>query len=338
MRRSKTLRRVAVVLVLAAVAFLSAQPSQAYLKFGITVGTQPVVLKWARTPVRYFVSDRGVNGVTSSQFEAAVTRAFSTWEAVPTATVSYAFGGFTSAAPGEDDGLSTLGFMDEPTLDRVLASTSFLIDAGTGELLEADIFFNSSFAWSVSASGERNRWDVESVALHEIGHLSGLGHSAIGETEGTGDDRRVASIGAVMFPIALGAGDVSLRRLKADDIAGISDVYPSGRFTQDTGSISGRVTRSGRGVFGAHVLAFDVGDGDLVGNFALGTDGVFSIAGLRPGPHVLRIEPIDDADVESFFGPDEPVDIGFAVKYADRLIIVPRGGDSGAVNITVVGK
>jgi matrixin len=332
------MRRGCAVLVAVLIIFSGAARTLAYLKFGISLGDRQLALKWTRTPVRYFVSDRGTVDISPAQLEAALTRAFATWEAVPTGSISYVFGGFTSAAPGEDDGRSTLGFLSEPTLDRVLASTSYLIDGVTGELLESDIFFNSSFTWSVAAAGERNRWDVESIALHEIGHLSGLGHSAIGETEGESGERRVVSIGAVMFPIALGTGDVSLRTLRSDDVAGISDVYPAGRFTSDTGSISGRVTRLGGGVFGAHVLAFDIARGSLVGNFTLGSDGQFAIAGLRPGPHLIRVEPIDDADVESFFEPEDPVDLGFAVKYVERLVVVPRGGDSGAVDIAVVAK
>ena len=54
-------------------------PAQAYLKFGVRVGTREVTLKWNRTPVRYFVTDRGVAGVSAQQFQAAVTRAFQTW-------------------------------------------------------------------------------------------------------------------------------------------------------------------------------------------------------------------------------------------------------------------
>ena len=203
---------------------------------------------------------------------------------MPTASITYQFGGFTRSLPGEDDGRSTLGFLNEPDLDRVLASTSYLVDDVTGELLESDIFFNSAFPWSVAATGERGRWDLETIALHEIGHFSGLGHSAIGETEMAGGGRRVLSTGAVMFPIALGAGDISGRTLRPDDIAGISDLYPDGDFNDDTGSVSGRVTKNGSGVFGAHVVAFDPRTGEMVGNFTLDTDGQFSIAGPPPGP------------------------------------------------------
>ena len=65
----------------------------------------------------------------------------------------------------------------------MLGETSFLIDEVTGEILESDIVLNSTFPWSVAAGGEAGRHDVESIVLHEVGHLLGLGHSALGETE-----------------------------------------------------------------------------------------------------------------------------------------------------------
>src|SRR5262249_38752535 len=212
-------------------------------------------------------------------------------ESVPTASISYQFGGFTAALPGQDDGLSTLGFLNRPELARVLASTSFLIDTATGELLESDIFFNSAFPWSTAAGGQSGRFDLESIALHEIGHLNGLGHSAIGETELRPEGgRRVLAAEAVMFPIAFAAGSVSARTLRADDIAGISDIYPDNGVADATGSISGRITKDGQGIFGAHVVAFDLSKGELVGNFSLSTDGSFVISRLSPGPHLLRVE------------------------------------------------
>ncbi|MGE3958804.1 MAG: matrixin family metalloprotease [Vicinamibacterales bacterium] len=316
-----------------------ARPAFAYLKFGFDVNGQSHTLKWSAMPVRYYVSDVSVAGVTQSQLQGAVDRAFRTWGSVDTATVRHEFYGFTRSLPGEDDGRTTLGFRNEPALDRVLASTSYLVDGVTGELLESDIFFNSAFPWSVADAGERGRWDVETIALHEIGHLLGLGHSAIGETEmAPGGGRRVLSTGAVMFPIALGSGDIAGRTLQADDRAGISDLYPASGFSRDTGSVSGRVTRNGRGVYGAHIVAFDTRTGELVGNYTLDTEGRFSIAGLRPGPHVLRVEPIDDADTSSFFDDTEPTELDFRTMYYDRLVIVPRGGDSGTAEITVVPR
>ena len=104
-------------------------------------------------------------GVSSSDLQAAVGRAFATWQAVPTASITYQFSGITSAHPLEDDGRSTLGFWTRPDLDRVLASTSLLVDSATGALIESDIFFNSAFPWSVAPAGEAGRYDLETIAL-----------------------------------------------------------------------------------------------------------------------------------------------------------------------------
>lgn len=327
------------VLLLALVLSLARVDSAfAYLKFGYEVNGEARALRWRDAPIVYYISNDAIPNVTIEAFQSAVTRAFDTWDAVPTATTSYRYGGMTAALPGETDGRSTLGFLSEPMLDRVLATTSYVIDGSTGELLEADIFFNSIFPWSAAAVGVTGRWDLETIAVHEIGHLNGLGHSAIGETTVSPGGRRVESSESVMFPIALPAGDVTARVLKADDIAGISDLYPTEAFNRVTGSVSGRVIKGGRGVLGAHVVAFDVSTGEQVASFTLNTSGQFSIAGLRPGPHLLRVEPLDDADLESFLGADVPIDLRFSSMFHDRLVVVPRGGDSGAVTIVVMAK
>jgi hypothetical protein len=91
---------------------------------------------------------------------------------------------------------------------------------------------------------------------------------------------------------------------------------------------------NGVAVNGAHVVAFNPQTGALIGNFS-GTDGTFRIAGLTPGPHVIRVEPIDDADIDSFFDSSSDVDINFAPKFYERIVVAPRGGGSGDIEITV---
>lgn len=328
-------RAIALALVTALVIALPA-PAFAYLKFGLRIGTRLVDVRWNQMPIRYFVNERGVPGVPGSEFREAVRRAFATWQAVPSASIRAEFQGATVASPGDIDQRTTLGFQDRPDLGRVLGATSFILDGTTGEIIESDIFFNTSFAWSTAAAGEAGRVDLESIALHEIGHLLGLGHSGIGETELLPTGRRVIGAGAIMFPIAFTPGNVSDRTVLPDDVAAVIDLYGTTTAKESTGSISGTVTKNGRGVYGAHVVAFSPESGALVGGFSLNASGEFVIAGLEPGPYILRVEPLDDASPDSFFG--GLVDVDFTVTFAARMVVVPRNGSSDAIEIAVRSK
>ena len=162
--------------------------------------------------------------------------------------------------------------------------------------------------------------------------------ASIGETEIRPEGgRRVLSSGAVMFPISLGRGVTADRTLQPDDIAGVSTLYPDGDHENTTGAVSGRIVRNGAGVLGAHVVAFNPRTGELIGGFSLGQGGAFQIAGLTPGAHVIRVEPLDDADVDSFFSPTG-IDVDFLVTFHSRLVVAPTGGASERFDVAVRPK
>jgi hypothetical protein len=330
-------RRAARLVVVVVAVFALQQPAAGYLKFGFRIGDRTVDVKWGQQPVRYFVTERDVAGVTAADFRAAVARAATTWQGAEGAQIAFEFMGTTGAPPGIIDGRTTLGFLDRPDLDRVLGATSLLLDSTTGSIIEADVFFNTRFPWSVAPAGDTGRVDLESVVLHELGHLIGLGHSALGETERTSaGTRRVIASGAVMFPIAMSPGTIADRVLQPDDKAGVADIYPAGNRAGSAGSVQGRVTKNGQGVYGAHVVAFNPATGALIGGFTLSANGEFVIAGLDPGPHVLRVEPLDDGEVESFI--TGPVDVDFVATYGPRMVVAPAGGSSAPIEIAVSGK
>ena len=326
-------------LVVVIIAFVLAPGLRGYLKFGVQVGDRMVGLQWTRQPIRYAVTSRDVTGVSAAQLQTAVAHAFAEWDRPANVAIASQFQGFTTAEPFNDDATSVIGFRSRPELDRTLGATTFVIDDTTGEILEADIFLNSAFTWSVAANGEANKFDVESVVVHEMGHFLGLGHSALGETElRSGGGRTVLGKRAVMFPIAYPAGSIADRTLQADDVSGITDIYGDATAQRDLGAIQGRVTLNGAGVFGAHVTAFNPATGELVSGFTLTDQGEFVIGALTPGRYIVRVEPLDDADVDGFFESDTPVNINFQVAYYSRQVAVPAGGAGPAIAIKVKSK
>lgn len=320
------------------VALFATAGLDAYLKLGYQLNGSIVTLKWPGS-VGYRVTSRDITGVTAAQLQTTVANAFDEWASPGNVAVSSQFLGFTGVEPDLKDRLTVVGFRSRPDLDRTLGATSFEFDSVTGQFIGADIFINSFFEWSVAPNGESGKFDLESVMVHEVGHLLGLGHSALGETEPrTGGGRTVLGKRAVMFPIAYPRGNVLDRTLQADDRAGITDIYGDQQSRRDLGAIAGRVTLNGTGVFGAHVAAFNSATGELYGGFTLNDRGDFVIDGLPPGVYIVRVEPLDDADADGFFDDDSPPNLNFRATYFSKQVAVPRGGTSGSIEVKVKAK
>jgi hypothetical protein len=326
-----------VSLAVTAVALTLTAPASAYLRLGVSTNTGIVGSKWT-TSIQYFISNVGVPGVSPSELQGAVQRSFQSWASTQDVSIAFHFMGFTNTPPNSGDGVTVIGFQPHTELDRVLGQTQSLADKISGATTESDIFLNSVFDWTVDPNGQSGRFDVQSITTHEIGHLLGLGHSALGETQLIpAGGRSVIAKQAVMFPIAFPAGTTLDRTLQQDDQAGIQDIYGSDAFKQRTGSINGRVTLNGAGLFGAHVIVSNIATGGLTGGFTLDNSGSFVISSLTPGFYLVRVEPLDDADVSSFFT-DAVVNINFRQTFFTRLVAVPKGGAGESIEIKVQAK
>jgi hypothetical protein len=335
---SRVIRHAVIVAAIATAAVVLSPAAQAYLKLGSSNGNTIVGINWLGRTISYRVTNRDASGVTASQLQEAIAQGFEEWARPEHVELSTQFAGFTTLEPDIRDGQNVLGFQSRPDLDRTLGSTSFQTSATTGALISADIFLNTSFQWSVASGGQTGRFDVLSIMTHEIGHLLGLGHSALGETQSSGGGRSVTGKRAVMFPIAYGPGSIEDRTIEADDVAGITDIYGDSSADNDLGSIGGRVTLNGAGVFGAHITAVNISTGEMVSGFSLSNAGDFAIAAMKPGVYLVRAEPLDDADIDGFFDDDAPVNLNFRVTYFTKQVAVPKGGSSGSIEIKVRAK
>lgn len=301
---------------------------------------QPINLAWGgdSMPVPYWVYVRPPNDFSLDDTVTAVQASFETWESIDSSSIRFQFSGTTNAEPFVFfDFINSLGFVTDPDLEGsgILGATNWIFFTFTGEIAESDIFFNSFFDWSVDPNGEAGHYDFQSVATHEIGHFLGLGHSSTGVMETSGLRRTLVEGSAIMYPFAYPAGSTLGRTPVADDIAGISVLYPEGRFTASTGTISGRVTKGGQEVYGAYINAFNPFTSETIGFFT-DRNGRYNIEGLKPGPYIVRVNPITEPTTpEDFSLPDRLVDTDFRDALFEGRAEVEPGENTSGVNFEV---
>ncbi len=157
-----------------------------------------------------------------------------------------------------------------PPMTRVCNLPSCIIDA--------DIVFNPAENFSTATPTPASRFDVQSIATHEIGHMVGLDHSGIAH--------------AVMFPFGDTRAAGQQRNLAVDDVVGIAFLYPASNFATATGTISGTINQNGSGIFASHVIAIDVTTGNAVVDGLTNTDGTYRLVGVPPGTYNVLALPL----------------------------------------------
>lgn len=169
-------------------------PPHRYLTIGCS---HPLDLRLFSYGITNYTTD-----VSEAAQRAAVARAFQTWQDEIPKTFYEArphyYPWFKAGWYSENHGDGT----PFDGVGTVLAHAFFPHPCG-GQFA-GHMHFDDAETWSTTAGSRR---DIETVALHEIGHLLGLGHSDVEN--------------AVMYPYLTG----TRRALHADDIEGIRSLY-----------------------------------------------------------------------------------------------------------------
>jgi Matrixin len=291
-----------------------------YNPFQDNLGTisspMPVVARWNSMPVAWLlnpatpsnnVTNTGCSGSLATCIQQSLSAGFTTWvnaqvagQSLTTLSVS----GPTSSTltdPVFDDCQNVVGFSDTNSSDfstgtiaftQVATVTSgstgtfqYQCSGGTTKVCnfddcigDADIEFNPSVQFTTSLNPPANTFALQSVATHEEGHMLGLDHSGIGH--------------AVMFPYGDSTAAGQQTQLAADDAIGISFLYPTANFGTATAVISGQVTLSGSGIFGAHVVAVNASTGNAVIDGLTAPDGTYALTGVPPGLYYVLALPL----------------------------------------------
>ncbi|HEV2248064.1 MAG TPA: matrixin family metalloprotease [Terriglobia bacterium] len=308
----------------AAAAMLSAVLVFGYNPFQDNLGTLtapvPVVARWNSMPVAWMLnadtpkSNVATPGCTPTSGSAtciqqSLTAGFTTWTNAMVAgqdltTVSAQFSGMsTLTMPVFDDCQNVIGFSDTTSSDFSTGTIAFTEVAtvtrqpgtsgpfqyqcrgGTPKVCNsddciagADMEFNPSEKFTTSSTPPMGTFNLQSVATHEEGHLLGLDHSGIGHT--------------VMFPYGDSTAAGQQTQLAADDAIGISFLYPTTNFATATGVVSGHVSLSGSGIFGAHVVAVNANTGNAVIDGLTAPDGTYTLTGVPPGLYYVLALPL----------------------------------------------
>lgn len=185
-----------------------------------------VIWNNADFPITYYVNP-AQSPVNQNDALRIINTSFGVWESVLTSNVNFTYFGATQKVPIAYD--FDIGDFEDSTLDGYNVMGWYNLSAinpgalglclawfNNTQIVEADIAFDILSQWSVDDTPSGSEYDLQFVALHEIGHFLGFDHE-------NGD------INDLMYPS--GAPGEILRSLPQNYADAITALYPGNKTT-----------------------------------------------------------------------------------------------------------
>ena len=240
--------------------------------------------------VQYFIEAPPSNlqfsaGDTFPSLISQIRAAAEVWNSVGTSTFRFQFGGMATPNIGMNSP-SVMVTFDNELPPGILALGGPITRGEIVTLPSGDTFMpiiRSSLAIGTdlrspkeSESGSGPSWSdrLFLTLVHELGHTAGLQHTWTSSVMSTEITRAMTKA----------------HPLGADDIAGISALYPTPEWVNKTGSIRGRVMLGDQGVNLASVVALTFG-GEAISTLT-NPDGTYELSGLPPGGYQVYAHPV----------------------------------------------